>query len=286
MNVAVHSDDAGSSPSALTARQQAELAYHRDRAQEMARLAEQPVAVDVIESPRRRWWNAYWTFYTSLLALDLRGKRVLVVGCGFGEDAIRIAQAGAIVSACDLSPESVEIARHRARSVADRTAPIAFDVMPAERLRYPADSFDIVVLVDILHHVDIPDAMQEIVRVLAPGGVVVADELYTYSALQQIREYRIVDRWIAPLVQRFIYEGRPYVTEDERKLDQNDVERVLSALDPIRVSYFDWINGRVVPDLWPRFPLIAQIDRIAMRAAGRAGRYLANRVVFAGRVKK
>ena len=48
-----------------------------------AALLDQPIAWEILERPETRWWNAYWQMYAVLKSLDLRGKSVLVVGCGF-----------------------------------------------------------------------------------------------------------------------------------------------------------------------------------------------------------
>ena len=46
-----------------------------------------------------------------LLSKIYREKNVLVVGCGFGDDALYLAKLGANVCAFDLSPDSLSIAR-------------------------------------------------------------------------------------------------------------------------------------------------------------------------------
>lgn len=48
------------------------------------------------------------------LPADLRGARVLDAGCGTGTMAVELAQRGAQVTAVDISPRLIEIARERA----------------------------------------------------------------------------------------------------------------------------------------------------------------------------
>jgi 2-polyprenyl-3-methyl-5-hydroxy-6-metoxy-1,4-benzoquinol methylase len=150
-------------PTALEQRHAREREFHRDFARRNAGKVDRPVATDVLRDSRRCWWNAYWLAYDELLALDLRGKKVLVPGCGFGDDAVLLALRGAEVFASDLSDDVLELARVRAQKA---SAPsIRFDVMPAETLAYADATFDAVFYNDILHHVDIPRALAEARRV-------------------------------------------------------------------------------------------------------------------------
>jgi 2-polyprenyl-3-methyl-5-hydroxy-6-metoxy-1,4-benzoquinol methylase len=89
---------------ALTERQRRELEYHKKHAGVVAEKFTS-VDYDVVTSTTRWWWNAYWDIWTFLISLQLAGKKVLIVGCGWGADALRFAKLGAVVSACDLSPE-------------------------------------------------------------------------------------------------------------------------------------------------------------------------------------
>ena len=263
---------------ALTARQQRELDYHRARARERGGIVDEAVTTDILTSTLRRPWNAYWTLYDRLIAADLAGKRVLVPGCGFGEDAIRLGLMGALVSGSDLSPGSIEIARERAARLDLRD--IAFDVMTAEAMTYPDDQFDAVVFVDILHHVDIPAAIREVRRVLKPGGLIIGDELYTHSSLQRIRESALVEKLAYPLMRRWIYgPDKPYITADEHKIDEHELAVVRAAMTACSVDYFGAAEGRLFPN---RIKTLSKLDRALMKAMPVAAAHLAGRVVFSG----
>jgi ubiquinone/menaquinone biosynthesis C-methylase UbiE len=272
--------------SSLTARQQSEIDYHRDHAQRRADLARQPVSLDVVTNRRRRWWNAYWCVYDEILAVDVKGKRVLVPGAGFGEDAIRLAALGAEVYAFDISPEIIRIARARAQFCAPLAGRVVFDVMPAESLSYPDDFFDAVLFIDILHHVDIPAALREVRRVMKPGGLIFGDELYTHSLLERVRRTRIVTNWLYGRMQRWIYGTEtPYITPEEHKIDEREFAEIRRIADRsrLRIRCFDFMIGRLFPS---RMKAVAQIDRLILSGLGSLGLLLAGRVVFAGIVTK
>ena len=66
------------------------------------------------------------------------GERLLDVGCGLGEVAVRAARAGAEVTAIDLSPEMIERAGRRPE-------PVDWQVGDCQALPFEDDSFDVVV---------------------------------------------------------------------------------------------------------------------------------------------
>lgn len=267
----------------LTARQQREVEYHRVYARRKAEKAAEPVSLEVVEAAGRRWWNAYWHTYGLLKRHDLRGKTVLVPGCGFGEDAVRIASMGAEVRAFDISPEIVEVTRARARRLG--CANLRVDLMPCEELAYPDGTFDLVFFLDILHHVDVAAACAEVRRVARPGASVVGNELYTSRFLQRsVRQSYVVDKLLYRRMVRYIY-GRndPYITADERKIDEHDLAHLAALCPGLECSWFNTLVGRVVPD---RNDRICRLDRTLTRSLGGLGRLVAGRVVFEGRVAK
>jgi 2-polyprenyl-3-methyl-5-hydroxy-6-metoxy-1,4-benzoquinol methylase len=100
---------------------------------------------------------------------DLRDKEVLEYGCGLGTMTTLLAKSGARVSAFDISPVSIAVARRRAElhGVDDR---IEFVVSEAERLPYDAGRFEVAVGRAVLHHLEVAQAGPELHRVLCDGG--------------------------------------------------------------------------------------------------------------------
>ncbi len=268
--------------SELTERQQRELEYHQERAKKYREILASPFSWDVLQNPGRRWWNAYWAMYAYLLSCELERKSVLVVGCGFGDDALRLAKLGANVSAFDLSPASLQIASELATR---EGLQIAFDEMPAERMRYKDSTFDCIVARDILHHVDIPLTMSEIVRVAKPNALFIMNEIYSHSFTGTIRRSSFVENILYPRMRRLIYgPGKPYITEDERKLSELDLTEITRSLQPLLFEgHFNFLVTRVVPE---RFDSFGKADRLLLRVLKPIGRLLAGRIIISARVSK
>jgi 2-polyprenyl-3-methyl-5-hydroxy-6-metoxy-1,4-benzoquinol methylase len=99
------------------------------------------------------------------------GKRVLEVGCGLGTESTNFARAGAILTAVDLSEESIKLAKKR------------FEVFGLEGSFYRANAeeltqvlpegskFDLIWTFGVVHHTPHPEkVIAEFTKLLAPGG--------------------------------------------------------------------------------------------------------------------
>jgi 2-polyprenyl-3-methyl-5-hydroxy-6-metoxy-1,4-benzoquinol methylase len=111
-----------------------------------------------------------------------KGKKVLEIGCGIGTDTINFARAGAQVTAIDLTEQSLEVARQRAKvfGLEDR---IRFLQANAERLSetVPVERYDLVYSFGVIHHTPDPS------RVL--------DEIRKYVTAESTVKVMVYNRW-------------------------------------------------------------------------------------------
>ena len=106
-----------------------------------------------------------------------------------------------------------------------------FVVSTAEELKFEDDSFDMVVGVDILHHVDIPKALREVRRVLKDGGQAVFREPIEVPFLDMIR-----NSWPVRALVPNTASLENHITEDERKLNQVDLDIIQEIFPNTRIE--------------------------------------------------
>jgi SAM-dependent methyltransferase len=120
---------------------------------------------------------------------DVRGKRVLIYGCGYDPGATWFARRGAVVTAIDISPESIADQRILMNAYGVR---MRLEVSDAMHTPFPDQSFDLIYGNAILHHLDSDGCAREIARLLAPGGVAVFREVQAGNIVLRLF------RWATP----------------------------------------------------------------------------------------
>lgn len=128
------------------------------------KIAESQVTVNCAESE----------IYEPLLSLD--GKRILELGCGSAEITRNIATAGKNRKLTALEVD--EIAHQKNLQISD-LANVTFALAGAQAIPLPDESVDVVLMFKSLHHVPLQLmalSMQEIRRVLKPGGLLYISE--------------------------------------------------------------------------------------------------------------
>jgi ubiquinone/menaquinone biosynthesis C-methylase UbiE len=101
---------------------------------------------------------------------------ILDLGCGTGRNAFYLAHNGFKVTACDISETGIIIAKKKAEELGFND--IDFDIEDMFDLNYPDGTFDAVLCVWTQGHglrSDIQKSINEIHRILKPGGMTVSD---------------------------------------------------------------------------------------------------------------
>ncbi len=121
-----------------------------------------------------------WHKFMMKKAGNISGKRCLDVGTGTGEIAFhvsRTAGAGSEVIGIDITPKMIELAKIKQEEL-DLPVKVDFRVGDALALDIEDDSVDLVTSGYMLRNVcDIQQAVNEMYRVLTPGGKVIVAEL-------------------------------------------------------------------------------------------------------------
>jgi len=139
-----------------------------------------------------------------------KGLTGLDVGCGQGQYSIEMAARGATMSGVDLSQGQISGARKEAVKNGES---IDFRVASATSLPFPDNSFDFAYAINSFHHILDREmqalAIEEVVRVLKPGGVFILHEMnprnplyrfylgYVFPLIKNIDEG--VEQWLSPL---------------------------------------------------------------------------------------
>lgn len=168
---------------------------------------------------------------------DVRGQRVLVVGCSEGL-VTPLARRGARVTGIDISTEAIKrlnesIHREGLHELADT------QVMDAEQPVFPDSTFDLICCSGVLHHLSTGRAAEAWSRILRPSGRVVMLEPMAWNPPAMIY------RWLTPSAR----------TPDEHPLKPQDFKLLRRSFETVNTRAFAltsilslvWI---VLPNLW------------------------------------
>jgi 2-polyprenyl-3-methyl-5-hydroxy-6-metoxy-1,4-benzoquinol methylase len=214
----------------LTERQRREREYYEEYS---TRTFPPEICFDPILGREKRPWNPYWFVCELVQNHFLSGEQKLLdFGSGTGEYSLLFAKIGYQVFGFDISPSNVSLAENLAQKygLADKTH---FSTSTAERLDYASEHFDVVVGIDILHHVDISRSVRECLRVLKPGGIAIFKEPVEVPVFDPLRNTKF-GRWLVP-------KGKSYerhITEDERKLNTHDLDTIRELCPQLSMKRF------------------------------------------------
>jgi 2-polyprenyl-6-hydroxyphenyl methylase/3-demethylubiquinone-9 3-methyltransferase len=156
--------------------------------------------------------------------------KVLDVGCGGGFSCEFMAARGAIVSGLDQSQPCLQAAREHA--ILSGLA-IDYHWGVAETMPYEDCSFDVVVCVDVLEHVEnVRQVVSETFRILKPGGV------FFFDTINRNFKSRLVMIW---LMENLLGEIQPGVHDWEKFIKPDELDSLLQGqgFSGIEIKGFD-----------------------------------------------
>jgi 2-polyprenyl-3-methyl-5-hydroxy-6-metoxy-1,4-benzoquinol methylase len=178
------------------------------------------------QATRRPWFNKEFRFR---VMGDLRGKRVLDVGCGDGSNAMLMARFGARVTGIDISPRSIELCKRRAEldGVAESTR---FICSPLETADLLEGSFDIIWGDGVLHHLipELDGVMRKLVSCARPGALFVFSEPVCLSPLMRKLRKRLPIHTDA--------------TPNERPLERAELALIQRYLPQLELRWFSFLS--------------------------------------------
>lgn len=156
-----------------------------------------------------------WDIHPEMLAIITRyaGKRILDVGCGTGIYCRELNERGYNCIGVDADRECHDLARKQTNSL----------MMRAEELGFADKSFDTVIMLEVLEHIEDPySALKEIVRVTrrnlilsVPSLEPLADCVAHNVVMHHLVEVTHLNFFTKPMLERFLRMYFPYVTVSE-----------------------------------------------------------------------
>ena len=129
--------------------------------------------------------NEPYEHYFKIFEKFKNKKKLLEIGAGMGENTLRLVQMNFNVCSTDLSPNSVEVMKRRFRKFKNFSSKKA-DI---ENLPFDDCSFDLVCGAGSLSYGNNILVMEEIFRVLKPGGVVILIDSLNENLIYKLNRY-------------------------------------------------------------------------------------------------
>jgi len=127
-----------------------------------------------------------YKFLRQFLKNKCEGKKILDYGCGNGIHSVWLAEYGGKVIGIDLSKQSLQIAKERAKikRVNNKTEFLAMD---CEDLKFPDNYFDIIFDGGTFSSLDLNKSLPELTQVLKPDGFLIGIETLGHNPLTNLK---------------------------------------------------------------------------------------------------
>jgi len=158
---------------------------------------------------------------------NIKGKRLLDVGCGLGEASVYFAILGADVTSSDLSQGMLDATTRLAQA---NGVSIKQHLASAEDMQLPPETkFDVIYTGNLLHHVDIEETIIRIKPHLAADGMFVSWDPLAYNPAINVYRSMAID----------------VRTPDEHPLKWSDIKIFHKHFKTVETRYF-WLTTLII----------------------------------------
>lgn len=174
---------------------------------------------------------------------EMKGKRVLEVGLGYGTLSQKLAESGALYTGLDIATGPVNMVNHRLGQQSLSGKAIQGSILDQP---FPENSFDFIIAIGCLHHTgNLELAVEQCRKMLRPGGSLIFMVYYAYS----YRRFRMVPSSTFKYVFRELMGYRGVVGQSA------STERAAydTGANGQSAPHTDWISSRSLEDLCKNF---------------------------------
>jgi tellurite methyltransferase len=176
------------------------------------------------------------------------GAHILDVGCGVGRHAVYLGGCGFAMAGVDISPTGVLMTQE---ACAERQIPFEGKVSDMTTLPWPDATFDAALSTSTIQHhrrADIKRALDEVRRVLKPGGIFMADLLSTSTRMYQRMRDQVAAGEIVEVEPNTFVDERPDSPDPDGILphhfsDEADLRDLLRDFEIVRL----WADLKEIP---------------------------------------
>jgi phosphatidylethanolamine/phosphatidyl-N-methylethanolamine N-methyltransferase len=168
--------------------------------------------------------NEAYEFLFRMFRKDVAGaQNLLEAATGTGLISLNICDLVSTITAMDLSPEMLKIAKRKA--ISQGVQNIDFQIGDICEITFPDYQFDVIIASNVLHLLFEPDAaIQELKRVLKPGGKIIVPtychgenlKSHLFSRCMNLIGFRARSRWSISSFEEFIEKNGFEISKKEK----------------------------------------------------------------------
>lgn len=192
----------------------------------------------------------YYEIIKSLINYN-RPSLILDYGCGCGEKHLHLSSEDIKIIGIDIAEKAIE----RAKNIAnENNCNAEFFIDDCENTKFNDNTFDLILDFGTLSSLDLKKAVNEIIRILKPGGCLVAIETFGHNPV-----YDLIRKL------NYIF-GRRTKWEADHILRTNDLNYISNHFEKTSILYFGLLTILAVPIMrfLPResiYNLIIRLDK-------------------------